>query len=98
MAKLYEVQELVYRALVDNPTTRSDDFILILEVLSNYCDKGITLEGVIRNHKELGIPSFETITRARRKIQETHKELIDEKAKKVRKEEEKDFKEYALNY
>lgn len=36
MARIQRVQPLVYKALVDHPETRTDDFILVLEVLKNF--------------------------------------------------------------
>lgn len=98
MAKIYKVHNLVYKALVDNPKTRTDDFELILEILKTYCADKLTIEAVMKNHALLGVPSFATITRARRKIQETHPELIDIETKEIRDKEESEFRDYALNH
>ena len=47
----------------------------------------------MKNHDKL--PSFESITRCRRKMQAKNEELIDKKTEKIRKEEElKYFMEY----
>lgn len=97
MARIKKVQPLVYAALVDNPETRKDDFILILEVLKNFVTTEMNLETVLKHHVELGIPSFASIIRIRRILQSKHPELVDEAAANVREAEETEFREYALN-
>ena len=97
MARIAKIHNLVYRTLVDEPASRSDDFLLILKVLENFVTPNLSIEAVMKNHATLGIPSIETITRCRRKIQAEHDELTDIEAKKIRKEEEKEFKQYALD-
>lgn len=95
MARIAKVQPLVYAALVDKPETRKDDFILILEVLKNFVTTDINLETVLKHHVELGIPSFASIIRIRRKIQEQHPALEDPAATAVREQEQEEFKNYA---
>lgn len=97
MAKIQKVQPLVYAALVDNPNTRKDDFLLILEVLKNFITTDMRLNEVLKHHVELGIPSFASIIRIRRILQAKHPELVDLPAQAVREQEEKEFKAYALN-
>lgn len=97
MARIAKVQPLVYEALVNNPAARKDDFILILEVLKNFVTTEMSLEEVLKQHVELGVPSFASIIRIRRKLQVLHPELIDDQAAKLRKEEQKEYKAYALN-
>ena len=97
MARIQNVQPLVYEALVNTPETRTDDFILVLEVLKHFVTAEMRLETVLEHHTELGIPSFASIIRIRRKLQSKYPELVDEKAAKMRAEAEKDYKEYALN-
>lgn len=65
------LKTIVRNVLILNTKTRSDDFILIGEVIKNLGITGlITLNQLIEHHSELEIPSFESITRARRAIQE----------------------------
>lgn len=89
--------KLVEKALIEYPITRKDDFILYATVI-HYIEPNIVHQPigvVLKAHKELGIPSFETITRARRKIQEENIELCDEETKEKRKQRELEFrKEY----
>lgn len=97
MAKINTIHNKVLHILKDNPATRADDYVLILEVLKEYIDTDMSIETLLLNHSVLGIPSIETITRARRKLQEEYPYLVDEDAKRIRKKEEKEFKDYALN-
>ena len=97
MARLIRVQPLVYNALVDKPETRTDDFILVLEVLKNFVTPEMRLETVLEHHIELGLPSFASILRSRRKLQKKYPELVNEKAAEIRAQEEKEYKDYAIN-
>lgn len=98
MAKLETYHNLVHNILITNPETRGDDFLLFYEVLKDlkldYCD----LNYIFTKHSVLGVPSFATIIRCRRKIQKDHPELSGEAIRKTRKEEEKEFRAYALNH
>lgn len=95
MAKINTTQNTVLRILESNPSARADDYVLILEVLKEYIDTNISVATLLLHHVELGIPSIETITRARRKLQNKFPHLVDEEAKAIRKEEEKEFRQYA---
>lgn len=95
--RIQKVQPLVHKALIDNPVTQTDDFLLVLEVLKNFVTAEMSLETVLEHHIELGVPSFASIVRARRKLQTKYPELINEKAAEIRAEEERKFKDYAVN-
>ena len=71
MGKLKIIENKVKEIMENIPETREDDFLLVLEVYRGYVDtRYTTIEYLLRNHKELGIPSMESITRCRRKLQE----------------------------
>lgn len=95
MAKISIVEPIVEEALRINPNTRGDNFLLYIAVLKKYINPRMSLEAVFENHKTLGIPSLETITRCRRKLQEKNPELRDSVADKVRRTDEKEFVEYS---
>lgn len=97
MARITKVQPLVYKALVDHPETRTDDFILVLEVFKNFVTEDMRLHTVLAHHTELGIPSFASIVRTRRKLQKMHPELVNEKTAEMRLAAEQDYRDYALN-
>ena len=94
MAQCSILEPIVRDILTRYPETRDDDYLLILKVFDKFIDTtNLSVEAVFKNHAQLQLPSMHTITRVRRKIQET--ELFSEKGKKRRKEEIKDYKEYA---
>lgn len=96
MPRLKIIEPQVKEALINNVKTRGDNYILYLEVLKKYVDLNMSLNDVFKNHALLGIPSLESITRARRKLQERYPELRDEKISKIRSKEEAEHREYAL--
>lgn len=93
--RVQKVRPLVYEVLVNNPVARGDDFILINEVLKNFVNEQMPLETVLTHHVELGVPSFASIIRIRRKIQEQHPELLPSDAViEMREAEEQAYKEW----
>ena len=97
MARVSKVQPLVLKALEEKPETRADDFLLVLEVYKNFIVGASIFECVMKYHKELGLPSFASILRARRKIQEKRPDLVNAKAEEMRAREETEYRAYALN-
>ena len=65
-------------------------------MLKKYIDLDLSIKDVFINHKILGIPSFESITRCRRKLQERNSNLKSEASLK-RKQEAKNYVDYALS-
>ena len=96
--RVKKVEPLVYEALVNNPATRSDDFLLIREVLKNFVTDNMPLDTVLTHHVELGVPSFASIVRVRRKLQEVHPRLNpSDKVKEIRAAEEEQYLDYVRN-
>lgn len=100
MAKLKKVEELVKRVLERKQFTKNDDFYLVVNVYCEinsdvrYKDFGYVME----NHKSLKLPSFESITRARRKLQAKYPDLRgSEDMTERRYREWQDFRTYALD-
>ncbi len=96
MSRIYDLEPLVQEALIRNPNSRADNFILYVEVLKNFIDTNSSLKYVFLNHVELGIPSLESITRCRRKLQERDSSLRDNKATELRVKAEEEHRGYAL--
>ena len=96
MSRVKYVEPKVLAALRANPRARKDDFILVLEVYKNYVHTSMELDIVLTLHKELGLPSFAAIIRARRKLQSKDPSLCDATAVSNRAEAEADYIEYAL--
>lgn len=91
-----KIKPLVHDALINNPATRSDDFILIYEVLKHFVTDKMPLETVLKQHVALGVPSFASIIRIRRKLQEQDPSLEpSESVKDIRKIEEQQYIEFA---
>lgn len=94
--KIQKLEPMVLKALTENPKTRGDNFILYIEVLENFIDTNTSLAFAFLNHKQLGLPSLESITRCRRKLQERDPSLKDEFVSEMREEQEEEYKDYAL--
>lgn len=97
MARIKKVQPIVYEVLTNNPVTRGNDYLLVLEVFKKFICEDMSIKTVLEHHAELGLPSFASIVRVRRKLQKAYPELENEKAKAMRAEERKEYKAYALN-
>ena len=86
MGTIKYTEEYVLAVLERNLKARTDDFILYGGVLK---EMGVDLKhtsvyDLLANAKFLMLPSFETVTRCRRHIQELRQDLKDDKTKKKR--------------
>ncbi len=103
MQRLKNIERLVLDILIYDPTARADDYILYHEVVREYFARNgllakfldITFSEVMLFHDKLHIPSYETVTRCRRKLQAEYPELKDIAAEITRSEAEKKFRAYA---
>lgn len=90
------LEDIVLNALEKIKLARKDDFILYGVVLQSL---GVNLNRPLKDlfiyHKEMGCPSFESVTRCRRKISETRKDLIDCGTAKIRRDEQEKFRDYS---
>lgn len=96
LEKLIRLDKVVEEILRKYPDTRKDDGCLIFYVVqkTNPDLAGSTFAKVMFNAKTKGI-SFESITRARRKVQQRHPELVDCETESVRQTEQIEYMEYA---
>jgi len=88
-----DLKTTVQAILTIYPETRSDDFQLVYKVLCTVARKELTIEEII-NGKELHLPSFESITRARRSIQAERLDLCDIETIRLRGLEEEVYEEF----
>lgn len=96
--KIKTYEDIVLRVLEENKRARSDDFILFGSVLKRLgVDLQTTLYEFLASAKDNKMPSFETITRCRRHIQELRTDLQDRKTAVAREEKQKDYKEYNIS-
>ena len=92
--KLKVLENAVDEVLERDPSTREDDFLLINEVYKHFgIDTNNNMAFLLRNHLFYRLPSFESITRARRKVVEKKPYLRGNEKK--RKETELEYREYS---
>ena len=77
MRNLKTIEKKVKAILEKNTDARNDDMVLYL-ALCNVCLKdagAMPLAEIMTQHKYLGLPSFESVSRTRRKLQAKYPEL-----------------------
>lgn len=82
----------VKRILIEIPPSRDDDMLLYCIFCARHSDIRVneTFYDVMSNAKSRKIPSYEGVTRARRKVQELEPYLCGNR-KKARKQEEAEY-------
>lgn len=94
--KLKKLEDIVLDILERHKNARNDDFILYGYVLSNLgVDMKQQLQVFLWMHEKVGAPSFESVSRCRRKIQETRQDLQGFEMLIKRAEEREKFEIYA---
>ena len=100
MSRLYKIEDVVKEVLTEIPETRDDDFKLIAEVYykMNFNIASTSFALMMLGHKEFGLPPFESITRARRKLQATYESLrASQKVQDARLNETSEYINYAID-
>lgn len=98
MDNLNTLTSIVLGVLRKEPDTRNSDYELYYEIckIKNPATLGMKFGTVLKNRNELGIPSIESVGRARRKIVENHPELAgNDEVQGGRWSSEQAFKQYA---
>lgn len=96
--KIDNVENLVKQALIKNKSARDDDHLLYIEVVYIIDPALVNVNFAMnfKNARQLGLPPFETVSRARRKLQEKYPELrATSKVENARKEKQMEFEEYS---
>lgn len=95
--KLVKQEQIIKPILEQHPETRGDDFLLYAEVIREYRPELAELSVIdfFVAHKELYCPSYESVTRVRRRLQEKYPELCSDKVKEIRAKQEGQYKAYA---
>ena len=95
--KCKQLEPLVIDLLQKYPVMREDDFKLVLGVYlaTNPIVFNMSFIDVMKQHEKLGLPSFASITRSRRKICESRPDLKDKATVKIRAEEQENYKRYS---
>lgn len=100
MKNMRKLEGVVKSTLEISKESREDDFLLVCMVYGelNGAVKYKNFEYVMKNHKILGLPSFESITRARRKLQSKYSYLKpSKKTQSARASEEMLFRDYSMD-
>ena len=100
MSKCARVEPIVKKVLEEKPYTREDDFALVYEVFKEFLPNidELSFQDIMLNHKEYGLPYFESVRRTRPKLQNKYPELLPPQAvQEARKLEEADYRTYALS-
>ena len=90
--------KLVKGILESNRKARNSDYDLWLRVCKEKSPECLEMpfSFVIEHHNELGLPNFESVGRARRKVQELYPELqSDEKILEERTKREEEYREFS---
>ncbi len=95
--KLYKLEDVIKPILEESETSRNDDYCLYCKVLefTNPEAMNNSLFSCLMRHKELGLPSYESVSRVRRRLQAKYPHLESERTRKRRIEEAKAYIEYA---
>lgn len=90
-----DTEQTVYEVLVGNKRARKDDFVLYGAVLKKQgVDLSQNLMEFLAYAKERKMPSFETVSRCRRKLQAQNEDLVDLDTKEIRMEQQQEFLRY----
>ena len=97
--RLKNLQNKVKEVLEESVEARNDNFKLVYQVYKKL-DIPVQFQfmDLMMEHSKYGLPSFESVLRARRKIVETHPELAEcEEVKLFREEQQEEYIQYAIN-
>ncbi len=95
MKRLYDVQKEVEALLEAHAETRDSDDALYFRFITSI-NPMLTTHDVFINREKYGLPPYESVGRARRKLQEKRPDLRGTKRiQQLRKEREAEFLEYA---
>jgi len=98
MTEIRKTASLVLDVLKEHPTTRNSDMLLYLKVCEICNPEALKkpLCDVLPSLKEYGLPPFETVRRARQKLQAVFPYLgSNDRVQAFREEKEKEFREFA---
>ena len=95
--KVKNTEQYVLDVLTTNIKAREDDFILYGAVLRRlgYDLKNTNLYDFLANARKNNVPSFETVTRCRRKLCELNEDLSGKEVIEYRNHKQDEFIEYS---
>lgn len=87
--------DLVKSILEEHPSARENDYALIRFAAKRFGFDGLTFDDAVSSWAFNKLPSFESLTRARRKVQELYPELrSEERIAEMRAEREREYREF----
>ena len=96
--RVSQLESTVLNCLVNDDRCKKDDFILYLSVIEAYgLDTTMSIHSALNNHSLLKLPSFESVSRCRRKLQERDVSLKDGATARMREEARQDYEDYAVS-
>lgn len=97
MSRLQTYEKVVLEVLEESQLAREDDYFLMHRVCEKLCPEiiGKPFGMALIMHKELDLPNWKSVERARRKVQEKRPDLVSPEKAKKRSEEEENYREYA---
>lgn len=98
MREIKNIERVVLEILQYDKRARKDDYYLYNKVLKKIVDTSqIVLSEFLENFSQFKAPSWKSVERCRRHIQELRTDLQDKKTAVEREEKQQDFKEYNLS-
>lgn len=98
MKDLYKTSDLIKNILEEKPATRDSDDLLYFEVCKELCPYVLDnkLGDVLLTFNDYDLPRYESVGRARRKIQSENPWLVSsEKVRSWRTDNEEKYREFA---
>jgi hypothetical protein len=102
MKRLKELSSRVKKILEENESARNSDNVLYLHILRSYGEeRGLDIDKMsvpmlLLHCKDMGLPSLESMGRARRKVQKRYPELrADDDVQAMREEQEELYRDFA---
>ena len=98
MEELRNIEQKIAWELIHHPQTRGDDWLLMMRLYQDFYGIKATTSftSVCLMHSEAGLPTFESVTRLRRKLQEKDPEMYgaSKRARQLRHEREVEMYDY----
>lgn len=90
-------EEMILSILQEVEEARSDDYVLFAEVINRFYPSvaGVPIHKALAEHRKIGLPSYESLTRVRRKLQNKYPEYASERTRQNRKLTEAEYIAYA---
>lgn len=96
--KIDNLENIIIDVLERNKFTRKDDHMLYIEVCSDINPNCLdNFMEAFKYRKEFELPSFESVSRCRRKVQERYPDLKEYNVAEKRYDKQVDYIDYAIN-